>query len=269
MEEALRKAVLRYAEEEAKLRPVISPVCPAVRNLVQLKFPALCDHVAPFLSPVEAAQVVLTAQPAVFAALCPCQYTNLTSGEPWANGEVISPSALLNPMSRLLRNRGHTVQESAEQSAGSPAHDHTFLEISGVHHVMSVLAQAEKGLLGDVDVVEPFLCDQGCFGSPLLTENPFVARSRWRQRDVAQGSPVRPVRRACPLLPRPGMRLDSDMSKAIQKLSRMDALVKALPGRDCCLCGAPTCRALAEDIVLGRATEAACVHLGTKNGGEK
>jgi anti-sigma regulatory factor (Ser/Thr protein kinase) len=269
MEEAFRKAVLRYVREEAKLRPVISPACPAVRNLIQLKFPALCDHVAPFLSPVEAAQVVLSPRPAVFVALCPCQFTNLTSGEPWSKGEVISPSALLSRMSSVSRNRGGTIREKVERTSGSTGHDYGFWEVSGVQHVMSVLTQAEKGLLSDVDVVEPFLCDQGCFGSPLLPEDPFLARSRWRERGVAQGSPARPVRRACPLLPRPGMRLDPDMAKAIQKLSRMDALVKSLPGRDCCQCGAPTCRALAEDIVLGRATEAACVYLGTENGGQK
>ena len=44
-----------------------------------------------------------------------------------------------------------------------------------------------------------------------------------------------------------------------QKLSRIDELAKSLPGRDCGACGCPSCAALAEDIVLGRAAREACV----------
>jgi len=58
---------------------------------------------------------------------------------------------------------------------------------------------------------------------------------------------------------RPGLRLDDDMTRAIQKLARIDKLTRSLPGVNCGLCGAPTCAALAEDIVLGRADADACV----------
>jgi Na+-translocating ferredoxin:NAD+ oxidoreductase RNF subunit RnfB len=50
------------------------------------------------------------------------------------------------------------------------------------------------------------------------------------------------------------------MAEAIKKLARLDALVQDLPGRDCGSCGAPTCSAFAEDVVLGRALLAACAH---------
>ena len=66
------------------------------------------------------------------------------------------------------------------------------------------------------------------------------------------------VRREAPFVARPGMRLDDDMSRAIEKLSRIDHLVEKLPGKDCGMCGAPTCNALAEDIVLGRTDVTAC-----------
>jgi Na+-translocating ferredoxin:NAD+ oxidoreductase RNF subunit RnfB len=48
------------------------------------------------------------------------------------------------------------------------------------------------------------------------------------------------------------------MATAIAKLAQMDALVRVLAGRDCGQCGAPTCAAFAEDVVLGRAELAAC-----------
>jgi Na+-translocating ferredoxin:NAD+ oxidoreductase RNF subunit RnfB len=49
------------------------------------------------------------------------------------------------------------------------------------------------------------------------------------------------------------------MNKAIEKLARIDKLRRSLPDSDCGWCGAPTCAALAEDIVRGRAAPDACV----------
>ncbi len=57
------------------------------------------------------------------------------------------------------------------------------------------------------------------------------------------------------------MRLDDNMGAAIAKLARIDALTKGLPGKDCAACGAPTCAALAEDIVLERAAVSLCPYL--------
>jgi Na+-translocating ferredoxin:NAD+ oxidoreductase RNF subunit RnfB len=48
------------------------------------------------------------------------------------------------------------------------------------------------------------------------------------------------------------------MAVAIRKLAQLDTETRALPGRDCGVCGAPTCAALAEDIVMGRAGRALC-----------
>ena len=42
-------------------------------------------------------------------------------------------------------------------------------------------------------------------------------------------------------------------------MSRIQALRKDLPGIDCGSCGAPTCRAFAEDIVRGTADEKDCI----------
>ena len=64
--------------------------------------------------------------------------------------------------------------------------------------------------------------------------------------------------RRTPPTGRPGLRLDSRMGEAIRKLAEIDRLLGGLPGLDCGQCGCPTCAALAEDIVLGRATRDAC-----------
>jgi ArsR family metal-binding transcriptional regulator len=72
---------------------------------------------------------------------------------------------------------------------------------------------------------------------------------------------ARVVRREKPFTARAGLRLDEDMAKAIAKLSEIEKLRRTLPGKDCALCGAPTCDALAEDVVLGRIAAGSCVHI--------
>ena len=86
---------------------------------------------------------------------------------------------------------------------------------------------------------------------------------------MALGGGARARRRASadrgrPYRPRPGIRLDDDMAVAIAKLAELDAELAILPGRDCGACGAPTCAALAEDIVMGRADRASCPYVTTE-----
>ena len=133
-----------------------------------------------------------------------------------------------------------------------------------MRHVVDVLEKLENGRLDDVGVLELRACDQGCFGSPLLAEEPFVARRRWQRAAWENDGPGRAVPRDRPLTPRSGLRLDADMGRAVRRLAEIDRLRRSLPGTDCARCGAPTCDALAEDIVLGRASRSACVHADAK-----
>ena len=55
------------------------------------------------------------------------------------------------------------------------------------------------------------------------------------------------------------LRLDADRGVAMRKLADIENLSETLPGIDCGSCGAPSCHALAEDIVNGTAHERDCV----------
>ncbi|MBP7180257.1 MAG: ferredoxin, partial [Dysgonomonadaceae bacterium] len=59
--------------------------------------------------------------------------------------------------------------------------------------------------------------------------------------------------------PREGLQLDEDIGKAIQKMKHIKKLMTFLPGFDCGACGAPSCRALAEDIAQDQASISYCV----------
>jgi Na+-translocating ferredoxin:NAD+ oxidoreductase RNF subunit RnfB len=57
------------------------------------------------------------------------------------------------------------------------------------------------------------------------------------------------------------------MATAIGMLASIDEAARSLPGRDCGACGAPTCAAFAEDLVLGRAGASDCPHRTRPLGG--
>ena len=59
-----------------------------------------------------------------------------------------------------------------------------------------------------------------------------------------------------PLCYRPVLRLDEDLDVSLKKMEEMGRVLQPTPpGIDCGVCGAPNCRAFAEDIVKGLATE--------------
>jgi len=64
-----------------------------------------------------------------------------------------------------------------------------------------------------------------------------------------------------PLSPRPIMELDKDIKTAIVKMKQLNEILTTLPGLNCCACGSPSCYALAEDIVQGKATIDDCLVL--------
>lgn len=59
--------------------------------------------------------------------------------------------------------------------------------------------------------------------------------------------------------PRSMMVLDTDISKALEKMERIEKMKTSLPQIDCGVCGAPTCEAFATDVVCDRACLEQCV----------
>ncbi len=268
-EDALRRDVLDRAVTGDGPTPMISPVCPAVVNLIELKFPALVKHLAPLASPWEALQRDLGERDATFAVSCPSQRTALLSQQPTAQRRTVTVRLVREALLPRLAARRPAPGDGAPRPQAAGADD--LLVVSGVSHVLAVLEEIEDGQLGGVAAVEPYICDGGCFGSPLLAEDAFVAAWRWASGDGDAGRADaddggRSLARSRPFRARPGIRLDADMAVAIGKLAQLDAETTALPGKDCGVCGAPTCAALAEDIVMERAIQALCPYVKSDEG---
>ncbi|MBN1320597.1 MAG: ATP-binding protein [Thermoleophilia bacterium] len=295
-EEALREAAATVAAAGGtpSPRPVIVPVCPAVVNLIELRFPSLVPHLAPFDSPLEAVQAAYGDRPVAYVVSCPSQRSALLQAQACGVGtgarppaEYLSPEVIRQAV--MMRLTGHDPAgpdpagatpattstashgeiHPAEGPPAGPAPAGQALAVTGTMHVSAVLERIEDGLLDDVAVVEPYACDGGCFGSPLLSEDHHVAARRWSQgREAVEAADPAftgaAVARRRPFTPRPGIRLDPDMGRAIQMLGELQRLVRSLPGRDCGTCGAPSCAALAEDVVMQRASVDLCPYRDTQ-----
>jgi Fe-S-cluster-containing hydrogenase component 2 len=270
-EDALRAAVIDYAEHEARRWPVISPMCPSALNLIRARFPSLIENVAPFYPPIYALGGELGERETVYVCDCPSQRTLLASAGLLKTGKIVLPSVLRAAILPLLKS-GYLATESTAKDKikiqnphgqtvphSTKAENQKVLRVTGIKHVMKMMEQIEDGEINDVAVVEMYVCDHGCFGSPFLTENPFVAEHRWRQMEYMADARAKAMRRKEALTPRQGVRLDKDMAKAIEKLKQIQEQIQTLPGRDCSICGAPSCAAMAEDIILGRTQKKACV----------
>ncbi|UCH94822.1 MAG: hypothetical protein JSV88_31825, partial [Candidatus Aminicenantes bacterium] len=69
--------------------------------------------------------------------------------------------------------------------------------------------------------------------------------------------------------PKPFPPLDTERSRALQKLQLKEKLIKKLPGMDCGICGAPDCKTLADDIARDKAKLADCRFLKEEDNCER
>jgi iron only hydrogenase large subunit-like protein len=148
------------------------------------------------------------------------------------------------------------------------------IAVSGLSDVTRILDDIESGRLRGIDFVEASACLGGCIGGSLTVDNMYVARSAVlsMMRKHGEGMVVNKdevvgkyregyyfIQRK--LAPRALPPLDKDISRAIQKKKEKDRIYASLPRIDCGCCGAPTCRAFAEDIVRGRSKIEDCIHM--------
>ncbi|MBN2494134.1 MAG: ATP-binding protein [Deltaproteobacteria bacterium] len=256
----------RGTETLARMRPVDD----LQRALLPLlaKLPAggaaerRCDETAPHARPADGGPQTTPAHRG--AAERRCDET-APHTRPADGGPQTTP-AHLGPAERRCDETAPHTRPADGGPLTTPAARPGWLEVTGMRHAIAVLEQLEDGLLGPFEVVEPLLCDLGCAGSPLFRQDAHLGA----QGPELAGGLIDESAQASPCAPRkalPGLRLDADMAAAVDKLGRIDELARRLPGRDCAMCGAPSCALLAEDVVLGREDTGACPHLDTDEEG--
>jgi iron only hydrogenase large subunit-like protein len=151
--------------------------------------------------------------------------------------------------------------------------------IDGISNVIEFLEKVENEEATGVDFLELRACDESCAGGILTAENRFLSVERLNKRARKHRQMFKEDSGFIPLsfgdkkdylsaklkLPQKieprSIVLDEDMAKALHKLQKARDLMCYLPAIDCGACGAPTCQALAEDIVSQRANLSHCVFM--------
>lgn len=295
--DAVTYAFRRVIEAQELPGPRISPACPAVLRLMQVRFPSLLDLLIPIEAPMEVAARMAKQEAlsrglhpdevgAFFITPCPAKVTAVKQpvgthassvdraiSMAVAYGEIRKALPTAAPLP--VRATGPGLGWGRAGGEAVALGRGTVLSVDGIHAVIKVFEEVERGRLQEIDFIEAQACVGGCIGGPLVVQNPFVARVRLRNvagQHWERPSPFTPAQlegefASCAwhmtrvIGPRPVMQLDDNVQRAIGKLKLAEEVLDRLPGLDCGSCGAPSCRALAEDIAREDAAETDCIFI--------
>ena len=285
----------KYITENPSKKPFISSACPSVVRLISIRFPNLIEHLLPIAAPIdfaakEARKIAMekTGLPSekigiVFISPCPAKVTAVKSPIGFESSEVDAVIAIKDIYQHLLEymkdcsispedlSSAGKIGVSWGKSGGEAGGILTdsYLAADGIENVIRVLEDLEDQKFTSLEFIELNACSAGCVGGVLTVENPYVAKAKLER--LRKYLPV-----ACNHIGsenpdgvfwdkeieyQPVFTLGADIKESIIMMATVEELCSKFPGLDCGSCGAPTCKALAEDIVRGVAHERDCVHL--------
>ena len=288
-----------YLKTEGVKKPAISSACPVIVRLISLRFPSLLENVIHMLPPMEVAAGLAKAKAkrehpelsdeeigVCFITPCPAKVSYVKNGFADYVSRIDSVVSigdiyflLINAMERKseiesLSNSGMIgIGWASTGGEASALFNDKYLAADGIDNVIKVLDQIENGSVPPLEFVELNACTGGCVGGVLTMQNPFIAKAR-----------LQTLRRYLPVsrnfidgeegyipddyffneMPdyHPISRLSDSIAESMRMMSDIQKLKDSLPGIDCGACGAPNCRAFAEDVVKGTVSPDACIFMG-------
>ena len=285
-----------YLKLDVVKKPAISSACPVITRLISLRFPSLTEHIIHMLPPMEIAarlakEKALKEHPELlpeeigvcFISPCPAKASYVKNGfasyQSYVD-EVISINDVYFLLISTMKKSDNVPQLSESGRIGigwarsggeaTAIFNDDYLAADGIDNVIRVLDQLENGNIPSVEFIELNACTGGCVGGVLTIQNPFIAKAR-----------LQTLRRYLPIsknqiskedgeyipdyylfedLPEymPISRLSDSIAKSMRMLADIHSFKDTLPGIDCGSCGAPTCRAFAEDVIKGLASSDEC-----------
>lgn len=162
------------------------------------------------------------------------------------------------------------------ESANMPGRS---LAIDGINNVIEFLEELENEEISNIEFLELRACDESCAGGILTSTNRFFTAERLTKRAASateQSEQDQTFKRNNILQftdylnnnisiekikPRSMLKLDENISGALEKMKKVNELMEVLPYVDCGICGSPTCKSLAEDIVREEAEIERCIFI--------
>ncbi len=293
--ELVSEASRAYISEHRDEAPFISTACPSIVRIVRVKFPTLIPRLLPLKPPVEVAAEIARKKAAeksglapeeigiFFISPCPSKVTYAKAPLGIEKSQIDKVLAIKDVYPILLEHMtddetklkplassgriGIGWSNAGGEAAGLITDD--YLACDGIMGALRVLSDLEDEKFHGLKFVELNACNGGCVGGPLTVENPYVATAKskklHRYLPVAQthgeNYPDIDYHWSSYVEYEPVFRLGDSFLESLEMMGAIEELTEQLPGLDCGSCGAPTCRALAEDIVRGEAFKNDCIYL--------
>ncbi len=276
-----------YLKTDGIRTPVISSACPVVVRLIGLRFPSLNEHILHILPPMEVAARLARERAkekhpeledsqigVCFISPCPAKVSYVKNGFAEYKSQIDEVVAISDIYFQLINamKKGDLTDSLSESgmigigwaSSGGEAtaiFNEDYLAADGIENVIRVLDQIENGDIPPLKFIELNACPGGCVGGVLTVQNPFIAKARLQtlrrylpvsrnflSDDKANYIPENYFFDSLPTY-QPISRLSDSMAESMRMMADIQKLRAQLPGIDCGACGAPNCRAFAEDIV--------------------
>ncbi|MGI6049582.1 MAG: [Fe-Fe] hydrogenase large subunit C-terminal domain-containing protein [Acetivibrionales bacterium] len=288
----------KYMKNKDIKKPVISSACPAVVRFIQIRFPNLIENLLKIESPMEIAAALSRQEVhekfgipyedmgVFFISPCAAKVTSVKA--PYESQKsnvdaVIAIKDIYLILREIMKKEDKITSAPFSLSSAigvswagtggesSAINEGRRIAVHGIDNVSDILEQAVQGGLDDIDFIEALACPEGCLGGPLTVENPFIAKENLKNEieqiavNAAHSNSVDKADNIDEYVWKstveysPILKLDDDMEKALEKMRKIDEITNGLYDLDCGACGAPSCRALAEDIVRGIAKETDCI----------
>lgn len=284
-----------YLKTEGVKKPAISSACPVVIRLIGLRFPSLTDNIIHMLPPMEIAAMLarkkakrehpeLTDEEigVCFISPCPAKVSYVKNGFAGYKSQVDTVVSINDIYFQLIAKMQPKADIKSLSNSGmigigwastggeaTAIFNESYLAADGIENVIRVLDQVENGNIPPLEFIELNACSGGCVGGVMTMQNPFIAKARLQtlrrylpvsQNFLSKEESYIPESYIFNEIPtyHPISRLSDSMAESMRMMADIQKLRDTLPGIDCGACGAPNCRAFAEDTVRNKSYGAIC-----------
>ncbi len=284
-----------YLKTEGVKKPAISSACPVVIRLIGLRFPSLTDNIIHMLPPMEIAAMLARKKAkrehpelsdeeigVCFISPCPAKVSYVKNGFAGYKSQVDTVVSINDIYFQLIAKMQPKADIKSLSNSGmigigwastggeaTAIFNESYLAADGIENVIRVLDQVENGNIPPLEFIELNACSGGCVGGVMTMQNPFIAKARLQtlrrylpvsQNFLSKEESYIPESYIFNEIPtyHPISRLSDSMAESMRMMADIQKLRDTLPGIDCGACGAPNCRAFAEDAVRNRSCGAKC-----------
>lgn len=284
-----------YLKTEGVKKPAISSACPVVIRLIGLRFPSLTDNIIHMLPPMEIAAMLARKKAkrehpeladgeigVCFISPCPAKVSYVKNGFAGYKSQVDTVVSINDIYFQLIAKMQPKADIKSLSNSGmigigwastggeaTAIFNESYLAADGIENVIRVLDQVENGNIPPLEFIELNACSGGCVGGAMTMQNPFIAKARLQtlrrylpvsQNFLSKEESYIPESYIFNEIPtyHPISRLSDSMAESMRMMADIQKLRDTLPGIDCGACGAPNCRAFAEDTVRNRSCGAKC-----------